>query len=39
MQHASIPGIAVPVVSVAPVSALVLEHEAVNGVACLEDGH
>ena len=34
----SSPSIAVPVVFVEPVSALVLQHEAINGVASIEDG-
>ena len=33
------PSIAVPVVLVAPVCSLVLQQEAVNGVAGVEDGH
>lgn len=39
MQHDNIPAVAVPVAGVAPVSSAVLEHEAVNGVACFENGH
>lgn len=39
IRKLSSPIVAVPVGLVTPVSSLVLQHETVNGVASIEDGH